>query len=108
MTCHARAKVSWIALAAILTAAVVLRARDKARPHFTYVGGTEDMVYGCNGSMQLTTASLTFRCDQRTVAISYVAVSLMQYRPDISKKVRKMDLNWKLKHLYGGGKQTGY
>ena len=108
MTWHARAKFSWIALAAILTAAVVLRARDKARPHFTYVGGTEDVVYGCNGSVQLTTASLTFRCDQRTVAISYVAVSLMQYRPDISKKVRKMDLNWKLKPPHGGGKKNRY
>ena len=69
---------------------------------------TEDVVYGCGGSVQLTTASLTFRCDQRTVAISFVAVSLMQYRPDISKKVRKMDLNWKLKPPHGGGKKNRY
>jgi hypothetical protein len=109
MTWQARAKLSWSALAAILTFAVVLCAREKAsRPHFKYVGGTEDVVYGCGGSVQLTTASLTFRCDQRTVAIPYVAVSVMQYRPDISKKVRKMDLNWKLRPPHGGGKKNRY
>jgi len=109
MSCGSCTKIRWITLAWIIAVAGLLQAREKAlRPHFKYVAGTEDMAYGCTGAVQLTTDTLIFRCEERTVAIPYASVSVMQYRPDVSKKIRKMNLNWKPALPHGGGKKNRF
>src|SRR5690349_9236023 len=90
------------ALAAFLAYAALVHGREKnLRPHFTYVAGTEDFAYGCTGSVQLTTSELIFRCREHSIPVPYGSVSMMQYRPNISKKVRKLGLNWKISPPHG-------
>ncbi len=41
--------------------------------------------------------ALAFRCRGSSVEIPYSSITLMQYRSDISKKVRKMKAEWKVR-----------
>ena len=65
-------------------------------PQFTYKGGTEDLSRGCDGNLEINPLNLTFRCETGLIEIPYSAITSMQYRSDISKKVRKMKVNWKV------------
>ena len=47
-------------------------------PKFKYAGGTEDVLAGCPGTLQLTNDSMTYSCAQRSVAIPYRAIETMQ------------------------------
>jgi hypothetical protein len=75
---------------------------------FKYVGGTEDVASHCEGRLQLAAAALNFRCAERALEIPYTSISLMQYRPDVSPQLRKMNLNWKVEPPHGGGKKNRY
>ncbi len=95
---------------AFLAVAVVASGKEPSRPAFKYVGGTEQITPGCQGPIEMNTSTLTFKCAQETLTIPYSSITLMQYRPDVSRKVRKMDLGWKLKPPSGGsrGKRNRY
>lgn len=88
-------KASW-ALAALLVATGSAYSREKAvGSHFKYAGGTESPQQLCEGNLELGTTALTFKCPTGSITIPYASISLMQYRPDISRKVWKMKLKWK-------------
>jgi hypothetical protein len=94
---------------AMLAVPFVTCAREKvAPPPFKYVGGTEDVSYNCRGEIQLRAESLAFQCSQYRLAIPYSSISLMQYRPDVAKRVKKMKLDWKVRLPRGGGKKNHY
>ena len=65
-------------------------------PQFKYKGGTEDLSRGCDGNLEINPQHLTFRCEAGLIEIPYSAITSMQYRSDVSKKVRKMKLIWKV------------
>lgn len=70
---------------------------ERARPprDFSYAGGTEMLSTGCAGALELSPVSMTFTCPDGSVTIPYSAITLMQYRPKLSTRVRKMKLDWK-------------
>lgn len=73
-------------------------ARERAsEPAFRYVGGTTRLPENCKGKLEVEPTALVFECSGGSLAIPYASVRLMQYRPDISRKVRKMKLRWKVK-----------
>lgn len=81
---------------------IVLRARpvetvstkSTAASEFKYVGGTEQIGENCRGKLEVTSVSLVFSCPQGSVEIPYDSIVVMQYRSDISRTVRRMNLDW--------------
>ncbi|HEX5481209.1 MAG TPA: hypothetical protein VFZ08_01130 [Terriglobia bacterium] len=95
------------AISGLLIAAAPALARAKGTPpQFTYAGGTENLEGGCGGKLELTGASMTFQCPEGAVTIPYDSITLMQYRPAVSPKVRHMKLPWKVKPSGSGGKKN--
>ena len=98
------------ALATLLLAAGVLAAREKPpRPPFRYAAGTEDLSAGCEGNLELGREEMSFRCPRGAVDIPYASITQMEYRSDISSKVRKLKVKWRLRPPYStslfGGKR---
>lgn len=81
---------------AALCPAWAVRANASTQPSdFYYAGGTETLSTGCAGELELSHASMTFKCAEGSVTIPYSSITLMQYRPKLSSQVRKMKLDWK-------------
>ncbi len=98
-----------LALSALMIAVNSAYSREKPKgPQFKYAGGTENLLEGCEGNLELGPSALTFKCSGGSIAVPYPSISLMQYRPDVSRQVRKMKLKWKVKPPYGGGKKNRY
>ena len=79
-----------------LAGAIAYGRKEPEGPPFAYVAGTEDVAEGCRGILALTTAELVFKCPEHPVTIPYAAISLMEYRPEVSAKILRMDLKWKV------------
>ncbi len=84
-------------LAASLTPGRERERRTPSGPQFRYVGGTEKLAPRCEGNLELGPTALTFRCPEGSITIPYDSISRMQYRPDVSKKIWKMKLKWKMR-----------
>lgn len=99
MTDQARIKRGrgWV-LAALLVAAGALGAREEPlRPQFKYVAGTEKLIPDCEGSLETTSEGLTFKCPGGMITAPYSSIRLMEYRSDVSRRVLKMKLPWKIR-----------
>ncbi len=83
------------------------RAKGK-EPSFQYVGGTENVLEGSRGNLEMGPEALTFRTHDSSVLVPYSAIKLMEFRPDVSRKVRKAKVAWKVKPPYGGGKKNHF
>lgn len=101
---------SALALACLLGAGSFAFARKprQASP-FKFVGGTEKIPESCKGLVEVGSAALTFTCSNSSVSVPYASISLMQYRPDISRKIRKMKIKWEVRpqtrmRILSGGK----
>lgn len=68
-------------------------------PPFQYEAGTEDIEKGCAGKLQVLKAGFTFECPGGSFSLPFSAITLMQYRPDVSAEVFAMKIPWKLKPL---------
>lgn len=95
-------------LVVFLCAPTSLPSRESGRPEFKYVGGTEALRAGCSGTLELTSAALTFKCPSEAISIPYSSITLMQYRSDISRRFREQKLKWKIKPPHGGGGRNHY
>lgn len=84
------------ALAVILAFAGVLNARAKETRKFKYVGGMQMLLRDCAGDLELKNDSLTFRCGGTSESIPYSSIELMQYRPTLSSKIRKLAIHWEV------------
>ena len=73
---------------------------DPLPPQFKYAGGTESLSQGCEGNLEIGSEGLTFKCVGGSVSAPYASISLMQYRSDVSKKVRKMKVKWTVRPDY--------
>ncbi len=105
------AKACKLALAALMIVAGSTYGREKPKlkgPQFKYAGGTESLPEACGGNLELGSTVLTFKCSAGSIAIKYSSIGLMQYRPDISRQIRKKKLQWKVKPSNGGGKRNRY
>jgi hypothetical protein len=61
---------------------------------FQYAGGTEKIEIDCAGKLEVTLESLIFRCPAGAVDMPFSTITLMQFRPDVSPRVRKLKLKW--------------
>jgi len=61
---------------------------------FQYAGGTEKIEIDCAGKLEVTMESLVFRCPGGSVVMPFSTITLMQFRPDVSRRVRKLKLKW--------------
>ncbi len=85
--------------AALLLAAtaIVYGSEEGIEPQFKYAAGTESISEGCEGNLELASTGLTFRCLTGSITAPFSSITLMQYRNDVSRKVRKMKLKWNVK-----------
>jgi hypothetical protein len=90
----------------LLAGAVAYGRKEPEGPPFAYAAGTEDVAEGCRGILALTSAELVFKCPEHPITIPYAAISLMEYRPDISAKILRMDLKWKVQLPVEHGRKT--
>jgi hypothetical protein len=97
-----------VAVGCVLGATKGVVARDHApKPAFRFVGGTVMLPEKCQGKLEMNAETMTFQCLDGSVRIPYSAIRFMQYRTDISHKVRSMKPHWKVKPqtltpLFGG------
>ena len=102
-----------LALTFIVGAASLAAGREgPAVTPFKFVGGTEKLPEACEGLVEVESTELTFKCPNGSVPVPYSAITLMQYRPDVSKKVWRMKIKWKVKPGFTmplvGGKKNRY
>jgi hypothetical protein len=83
-----------------------------AKPAFKYVAGTADLPESCRGKLEMKPDAMTFECSGTSVQIPYSNIRFMQYRPDVSHKVRELKPRWKVKPPlslpFFGGKGNRY
>ena len=92
----------------LLAPARVCGEKKAEQPQFKYSGGTETISQGCQGHVELTSETLTFRCPGGSLTAPYTSISLLQYRANVSRQVLKMKLEWKVRPTGGGGKRNRY
>lgn len=88
----------------------LLHHEDKPREaaEFKYAGGTEKLPDGCTGRLEVTPDRLDFACFQYDITVPYAAIRIMEYRPNVSRRVRKLKPKWKVRPIGGGGKVNRY
>ncbi len=95
-----------LAFGLFITAAPILAYEKTGASDFIYAGGTESIQSGCGGKLELTHSSMTFQCPEGSITIPYRSITLMQYRPSVSRAVRHMKIPWKVKPNGSGGKKN--
>jgi len=76
---------------------------------FQYAGGTEKIEIDCAGKLEVTLESLVFGCPGGSVVMPFSTIMLMQFRPDVSRRVRKLKLKWTTyPNILIAGKQNRY
>jgi len=65
-------------------------------PPFEYLAGTENVEKGCAGKLEVLKEGFSFKCAGGGFNFPYSAITLMQYRPDVSPEVVAMKIPWKL------------
>ena len=104
-----RGQMVWLVLMAALLGAQGGAGREKPKEFpFRFMGGTLGPIETCKGVLETSAFELTFRCGTDAIAVPYSSIILMQYRADVSRKVRKMKLHWTLKPPEGGGHENRY
>ena len=97
------------ALALLLICAAPAPASERSRePKFKYVGGTENVLGGCVGVLQLASDSMAFNCAPFKVTVPYEAIEIMQYRADVRRHVRRLRVAWRIYPPHGGGSKNRY
>ena len=76
---------------------------------FQYAGGSEKIEIDCAGKLEVTQESLVFRCPGASVVMPFSTITLMEFRPDVSRRVRKLKLKWSTyPNALIAGKQNQY
>ncbi len=88
---------AWAMSALLIAAGSALGGEQAAAPSFKFVGGNAKLPESCEGSLELTSKALTFVGPKGSISVSYASITLMQYRPDISRQVWKMKIPWQVK-----------
>jgi len=76
---------------------------------FQYAGGSEKIEIDCAGKLEVSLEGLTFKCPTGSVGMPFSTITLMQFRPDVSPRVRKLKLKWSTyPTILIAGKQNRY
>ncbi len=99
---------AFLVVATILLLAPPAWGRSHRSPFFQYVAGTEPLPQGCDGKLEVKEKALEFQCGGAAVTVPYKSITEMEYRPTVSKGIRKMKLNWVIKPSSSHGKHEGF
>jgi hypothetical protein len=77
-------------------------------PPFQYVAGTEDIEKGCAGKLEVLKEGFTYKCPGGAFSLPFSAVTLMQYRPNVSPEVTAMKVPWKIAPEFPKVKENKY
>ena len=93
-----RVAISLNLLMALLLLTVPSFAKNKKadEPPFQYEAGTENIERGCGGKLEVLREGFTFKCSGGTFSLPFSAVTLMEFRPDVSAEVMAMKIPWKV------------
>ena len=80
-----------------MVSGMALAKEEPLPPQFKYAGGTEKLSEGCEGNLELNPQAMAFKCLGSAIEVPYSAITLMQYRSSISRKVRRMKVKWKVR-----------
>ena len=80
----------------LLTGSVYGKHKKTDDPPFLYLAGTENIERGCGGKLQVLKEGFTFKCATGGFSLPFSAVTVMQYRPDVSDAVMAMKIPWKI------------
>lgn len=94
--------------ATLLLAPSVWGRSHNPKPVFEYVAGTESMAKGCEGKLEVTEKALVFQCSGVSLVMPYDSITLMEYRPTVSKQIRKLKLQWAIKPTSSHSKHEGF
>jgi len=81
----------------LLTGSSYGKHQKVVEPPFQYLAGTENIDRVCSGKLEVLKEGFTFNCAAGTFSLPYSAITLMQYRPDVSAEVLAMKIPWKMK-----------
>lgn len=102
----------WLILAVLTAAATAVGREEPFTPPFRYAGGTERISADCRGNLELAATGFTFTCPGGSISVPFSSISHMEYRRDLSKKVRKLKIKWRLRPTYVspifGGKKNRF
>ena len=80
----------------LLTGSTYGKHKKTDDPPFLYLAGTENIERGCGGKLEVLKEGFTFKCATGTFSLPYSAITVMQYRPDVSDAVMAMKIPWKI------------
>jgi hypothetical protein len=99
---------AFLSVVAVLLMAPLAWGRSHNKSFFEYVAGTESMPKGCEGKLEVTEKALVFRCSGASLTVPYGSITQMEYRPSVSKQIRKMKLDWAIKPSSSHSKHEGF
>jgi len=104
---------NWRRLAWTLAAMLIAVGSGQSRAHprqppFQYAGGTASIGQGCAGMLEVTSDALRFKCPKGSIDMPFSAITRMEYRAEVSRRVRKLKAAWKVVPSPGGGKENRY
>jgi len=88
------------ALALLLAVGALAAREEPLRPQFKYAAGTEDLQEDCEGDLELSQEGMGFRYEGGVVSIPFASITRMQYRSDISPKISRLKVMWKIRPTY--------
>jgi len=91
----------WVRMGCLLVAWLALAAsafpkHKQPEPSFQYAGGTEKIARSFGGNLEVTAEALVFKCPLATVTMPFASISFMEFRSDISQRVRKLQIHWQV------------
>ena len=87
-------KVCPLAITILLLAGSAFGNEQSRDAVFQYAGGTEKIEIDCAGRLEVTPEGLVFKCPSGSVDMPFSAITLMQFRPDVSRRVRGLKVKW--------------
>lgn len=83
-----------LAVTLLLLASSGFGNEDSGDAVFQYAGGTEKIEVDCAGKLEVTLQGLIFKCPSGSFEMPFSTITLMQFRPDVSRRVRSLKLKW--------------
>jgi hypothetical protein len=79
----------------LLTGSAFGKHKGVEEPPFQYMAGTENIDKGSAGRLQVLKEGLSFICPAGSFLMPFSAITVLQYRPDVSQDVLSMKIPWK-------------
>ena len=108
-----RLRLLWWSLATLPLAAGLAYAGAQAKSQagalpFEYAGGTEKIEQDSPGILEVTTEGLIFHSTNGNITLPFSTITIMEYRPNLSRQVRDLKVKWSVTPDPGGHSKNRY